>query len=333
MSDDIIGTDEVMEMAGEGTDPQVPFMEQFGDFLFGGGAQGLAGLGLLTGAYGALGGIGERGLNLGRSLAAQQMAQSAFRPYTVTSATGGEFGTTVTPYTRTYTDPVTGETRSITEDRLSTTMTLSPEEQAFQQSMFGGAGQFFEQAQRPRGQREREVYRRMRATMEPEEERQRLATEERLAAQGRLGLRTAQFGGAPEQFALAQAQEEARNRAMLGAMQQAQAEQMQQAQLGQQYLGASYIPQAQLLSALTPGMTAAGQAQQAQLYGTGLFGEATASGIDALLGSALGQANLMGAAGTGLLSGLFANPTASGGESSNRLRDLYDFITGFGGGD
>ena len=78
---------------------------------------------------------------------------------------------------------------------------------------------------------------------------------------------------------------------------------MQQAQLGQQYLGASYIPQAQLLSALTPGQTAAAQAQQAQLYGTGLFGEATASGIDALLGSALGQANLMGTVGAGLLSG------------------------------
>jgi len=145
----------------------------------------------------------------------------------------------------------------------------------------------------------------MRATMAPEERRQQLALEERLASQGRLGLRTAQFGGAPEQFAMAQAQEEARNRAMLGAMQQAQAEQAQQATLGQQYLGAGYVPQAQMLSALAPGQTAAAAQQQAQLYGTGLFGEATASGIDALLGSALGQANLLGSAGTGLLAGLF----------------------------
>ena len=144
----------------------------------------------------------------------------------------------------------------------------------------------------------------MRVAQRPEEERQRLALEERLAGQGRLGVRTAQFGGSPEQFALAQAQEESRNRAMLGAMQQAQAEQQQQAGLGQQYLAGSYVPQAQLLSSITPGMTAAGQAQQAQLYGTGLFGEATASGIDALLGAALGQANLFGAAGTGLLAGL-----------------------------
>jgi hypothetical protein len=88
------------------------------------------------------------------------------------------------------------------------------------------------------------------------------------------------------------------------------------AQLGQQYLGAGYVPQAQLLGALTPGQTAAAQAQQAQLYGTGLFGEATASGIDALLGSALGQANLMGTVGAGLLSGVAQGAGTGTGQPS-----------------
>lgn len=249
---------------------------------------GAAALGLLTSAYNRLGDIGERGQRLGEELAQTQIEQAAFRPYTVTTATGGQFGTQI--------DPVTGQ--------LRTTMGVSPEEEAFRGQLFGGAGQFYQQAAMPTGQREAEVFERIRAVQRPEEERQRLALEERLASQGRLGLRTAQFGGAPEQFAMAQAQEEARNRAMLSAMQQAQAEQAQQAQLGQQFLAGSYVPQAQLLSAITPGMTAAGQAQQAQLYGTGLFGEASASGIDALLGAALGQANLFGAAGTGLLAGL-----------------------------
>ena len=249
---------------------------------------GAAALGLLTSAYNRLGDIGERGQRLGAELAETQMEQAAFRPYTVTTATGGQFGTQI--------DPVTGQ--------LRTTMGVSPEEAAFRNQLFGGAGQFYQQAAMPTGQREAEVFERMRAVQRPEEERQRLALEERLASQGRLGLRTAQFGGAPEQFAMAQAQEEARNRAMLSAMQQAQAEQLQQTQIGQQFLAGSYVPQAQLLSAVTPGMTAAGQAQQAQLYGTGLFGEASASGIDALLGAALGQANLFGAAGTGLLAGL-----------------------------
>lgn len=293
---------------------------------------GAAALGLLTSAYNRLGGVGEQGLSLGQQLAETQLGQAAFRPYTVTTATGGQF---------------------MAGPEGQYTLGLSPEEQAFQQQMFQQAGGFFEtprgsagltdagieavrrgrefmgQAAMPTMDREQAVFERIRAAQRPEEERQRLATEERLAAQGRLGLRTAQFGGAPEQFALAQAQEEAQNRAMLSAMQQAQAEQAQQAQIGSQFaglgselmsrrlglqqqgqqlgmgaLGASYLPQQMLLQGLTPGQTAAAQAQQAQLYGTGLFGEATASGIDALLGAGLGQANLFGAAGSGLLAGL-----------------------------
>ena len=81
--------------------------------------------------------------------------------------------------------------------------------------------------------------------------------------------------------------------------------QQAQQQLGMGALAGSYLPQQQLLAALAPGQTAAAQQQQAQLYGTGLFGEATASGIDALLGANLGRANLVGSAGTGLLSGIF----------------------------
>ena len=288
--------------AGETGDPETLTDALLG-FLGGGGGQGLAGLGLLTSAYGRLGDIGQRGLGLGQELAQTQLEQAAFRPYTVTTATGGQF---------------------MAGPEGQYTMAVSPEEQAMRDQLFGGAGQFYQQAAMPTADREAEIFERMRTTMSPEEERQRLALEERLAAQGRLGVRTAQFGGAPEQFALAQAQEEARNRAMLGAMQQAQAEQRQQAALGQQYLMGSYLPQQQMLAALTPGQTAAAQAQQAQLYGTGLFGEATASGIDALLASGLGQANLMGAAGTGLLAGLFGGSGGSGG--SNPVKDLIDYF-------
>jgi len=71
------------------------------------------------------------------------------------------------------------------------------------------------------GEREQEVYNRIRATQTPEEQRQALALEERLAAQGRLGVSTAQYGGTPEQLAMAKAQEEAKNSAMMSAMQQA----------------------------------------------------------------------------------------------------------------
>jgi hypothetical protein len=58
-----------------------------------------------------------------------------------------------------------------------------------------------------------------------------------------------------------------------------------------------------LIAALSPGQTAAAAQQQAQLYGAGLFGEATASGLDLLLASQLGRANLAGSLGSGLVSG------------------------------
>ena len=260
------------------------FLKDYGDLIGGAGA-----LGLLGTAYSELGDIGEDALGYGQELAQRQLEQAAFRPYTVTTATGGRFGM--------MQDPTTGA--------MTYQLGLSPEEQAFQETMFGGAGDFFRQAAADPTVREEQLYGQISEALAPEQRAQQLGLEERLAAQGRLGVRTAEFGGTPEALAMQKAQAQQLSQARLGAAQQARQEQMGLAQLGQQYLGAGYVPQAQLLGALTPGMTAAGAAQQAQLYGTGLFGEATASGIDAMLGSALGQANLLGAAGTGLLSAIF----------------------------
>ena len=153
-------------------------------------------------------------------MAEQALELSKFKPFTVTSATGGRFG--VTPEV----DPTTGAITGVGAD-----LAVSPEEQALQAGLMGGAEQFFGQAMTPTAQREQDVFDRIRATQVAEEERQRLALEERLASQGRLGVRTSMFGGTPEQLALAQAQEEARNRASLMALQQAQAEQAQQQEL------------------------------------------------------------------------------------------------------
>jgi hypothetical protein len=369
--------------------------------------------------------------------------------------------------------------------------TVAPSDvEALRQQYGGLAGQAAQQVLQPTGAREAEVFERIRATQRPEEERQRLALEQRLAAQGRLGTRSAAYGGAtPEQLAMATAQEEARNRASLSAIQQAQAErqqslgeaqalggmftqqaglssqlqsqaqqrasqlsqlglsaervqaqleaegfgremqlagaglqaqqaqsalesqaqqratqlaqlglsaeqiqsrlqteglgrattaagqaaqlaqvagglQAQQAGLGAQFaglganlagqqqaldaarqqqalqaltagqgllggglglqqlqqqiatgaLGTAYLPQAQALNVLQAGLPAAELAQRAQLQGAGLFGQAEMGGLQALLGSGLGQAELFGQLGTGLLSGL-ATPNESGGSS------------------
>ena len=81
---------------------------------------------------------------------------------------------------------------------------------------------------------------------------------------------------------------------MLNAMQFAGQEQQRQAQLGTGMLAAGYVPQAQLLSALQPGMTAAERQRQAMSEQAGSYGQTYTTGLEALLQSGLGQANLAG---------------------------------------
>ena len=360
-----------------------------------------AGLGAVTSAYNRLGAIGEQALTGAGDIATAGLGQSAFKPFTVSTGMGdvisvGEGGTTsISPGTDIgsqllgvasqrfsggpYGSDVLGEggRAAIAAGQAglgATPFGLAGQQQAAQQA-FGLGGQFMGQAGMPMGAREQDVYDRIRATQLGEEERQRLALEERLFAQGRGGVQTAMYGGTPEQLALAKAQESAQNQAALAAIQQAQLEQRQAADIGATYgqlgsniatqrqaleaaqqlsalqalqtgqglitsrmglqeaqqrmgLGAltgAYIPQAQALNALQQGLLASQIAQRGQLYGAGLFGEASMGGLNALLGSGLGQANLMGALGTGLLSGSLQG--AGGGQNG-----LYEVIGDVGGG-
>jgi hypothetical protein len=260
------------------------------------GGLGAGGLALALKGYEDIGKIGERayGEFAGEGGLAEKLSgMLEFQPYTVTSATGGQFGMTQ--------DPNTGE--------MQYQLQLSPEEQQLYQDQLQRAGMFFEQAATPVADREQEVYQRMRTAMSPEEERQRLALEQRLAAQGRLGVTTGMFGGTPEALTLAKAQEEARNQAMLNAMQFAGQEQQRLAGLGTGMLAAGYMPQAQVLAGIQPGMTAAEQRRQALSEQAGTYGQTYAAGLEALLQSGLGQANLAGGFGADIaktaLGGLF----------------------------
>jgi hypothetical protein len=279
----------------------------FWENLFGAGITA-GGLALGADAYDKLGETGERayqelagytteGGEFVPGLADKLSGMLEFQPYTVTSATGGQFGMTQ--------DPETGQ--------MSYNLQTSPEEQAFQQQAMTDAEAYFTQARAPIAQREQDVYNRMLTAMSPEQERQRLEMEQRMASQGRLGVSTAQYGGTPEQLAMAKAQSEAQNQAMLNAMQFAGQEQQRQSQLGTGMLAAGYVPQAQLLNALQPGMTTAERQRQALSQQAGAYGETYASGLQALLQSGLGQAELGGSLGSsiaeqgvkGLLGGLF----------------------------
>ena len=116
--------------------------------------------------------------------------------------------------------------------------------------------------------READVYNRIRATQRPEEERQRMALEERLFNQGRSGVSTNMYGGTPEQLAMAKAQGEAQNSASLAAIQQAQAERQQS--LGEaQTFGGMFSQQAGLSSNLQN----QAQSRAAQLSQLGLGAE------------------------------------------------------------
>jgi len=70
------------------------------------------------------------------------------------------------------------------------------------------------------------------------------------------------------------------------------------------------------LNALQQGIATSKLAQQAQQFGTGMFGEATMTGVDAALASGLGQANLIGNVGAGVLAA--GASSGSGG--------LFDFV-------
>lgn len=247
--------------------------------------------GLLTAGGAAALGEGVSSDLAGAGLDQQQRLQDVardvrgsleFRPFTVTTGTG----------TGISTDPSGGFG-----------VTLSPEEQALQQSALFGATQFLDAGQTAdpalASQRERinqlfsatagqinpdvsaatqDVFDQLQAVVAPEQQRQRLALEERLFGQGRTGVSTAAYGGTPEQLALEKAIQEQTASNALTARQQALTEQsnlfsrlgttaglgadlatagtgLQAADvgLGRELLSAAFTPEQQALQALQAG--------------------------------------------------------------------------------
>jgi hypothetical protein len=238
---------------------------------------GKTGAGLLTG-YGYnemlqdLKAFGKEARTGAEAIGQQAAEGTRFVPFTVMGTTGAGVGTT---------------------PEGSTQFNLSPEEQALQNQLFGGAGQFYGQAQQPIAQTEQDIYNRMLQLAAPERERQSLALEERLAAQGRLGTSSAAYGGAtPEQMALATAQQEQLNNLGLQARGQALSEQQQYANLGQGMLGAAYTPQSALLNVLNQGMGVAGLSDVGRRQAASLQSEGQMAGLDAQLQSQLARGNL-----------------------------------------
>jgi hypothetical protein len=255
--------------------------------------------------------------------AAQQIAQTAsgaaeFVPFSVKTATGA--GTTI-------------GTSATGQPELQ--YTLSPEEQAIQSGLLGGVQGMVGQAPVTA----ESLYGQIRGMQTPEEERQRLALENRLASQGRLGVQTAAYGGTPEQLAYQKAVQEAQNQAAFQASQLAP--QLQQAQIQNVtgMLGAAYLPQQQAMAGLMPGIDisriaqAARQGEAEALYRGGIAGlEAQAAGATAAANVEAARTQALANA----LSGMFARPDGGGDSSGNIFFDAvgeglggaYDYFFG-----
>jgi len=230
----------------------------------------------------------------------QAVDEAQFTPFTVKSATGGT--TSV------------GAGGGIEQ-------TLGTQEQALQNQMFqqaqGLAGQSTASAQ--------DIFNQMQAASAGEAQRAQLELENRLAAQGRLGVGTAAYGGTPEELAMQKALAEQTSNNWLSAQQLAP--QLAGANLtnAATALQSAYTPQTQSLAALQAASpfsqlaTSAALSRAEQLSSGGQYGlEAMVAG-DQTVGS-LESARTQALANT--LSGLFG--TSKGGESTiSNLIDLF----------
>ena len=260
-------------------------------------ALGTAGLAFAKEGYDKLGRVGQQAYDAYTGeggLADELRGMSEFQPYTVTSATGSQFGMGL------------GE-----NGEMDYNLNLSGTEQDLQNEQMRRAESMFALAEQNPAAREQEVFQRMMDSINPQRERERYELEQRLQGQGRLGVQTSMFGGTPEGLAMAKAQEEAYSQNMLGAMDFAGAEQTRQAALGTGMLANAYMPQAQLLNAIQPGQTTAEQRRAQMSEQAGAYGETYSTGLQALLSSALGQASQATSLGSGLatqaLGGLFSS--------------------------
>ena len=234
------------------------------------------------------------------ALAEQAQAGTEFKPYTVTS----------------------GLANIATTPEGGFGIGLSPEQQALQQQIMGQAGGFFSQLQADPAAVQADIYESIRATQRPEEERQRLALEERMLSQGRLGLSSAAYGGSsPELLAQETARQEAMTRANLGARQQALAEQQQAAGIAGGLLGAGYMPQDKALGMLTASQVPAGFADIGRRTGAELASQLGLGGLESRLQAEDLANRLQLQQGTSILDSLLGREATMQEQLINRILD------------
>lgn len=213
-------------------------------------------------------------------------------------------GSQFTPYTTTSRMGTTGY-----NDNGGIDFNLDPRQEFLSQGLLTGATQRYGDAiNKDYGQYQQEAYDAIRATQLPEEERARMALEGRLSAQGRGGITSNQYGGTPEQLAMAKAQAEAQNSAALQALGMADQRRMMDANLGGMFQQASYLPISQLMNQAQVGQRYDQLNQAGQLGGQNLASQIGLGGLQ--MGTNLEALR------TNLVGGLFDNLSRAAGDAN-----------------
>jgi len=119
--------------------------------------------------------------------------------------------TNFTPYS------ISAGSGKINNTATGTNYSLSPTYQGIQDNMFSQGQQLLGQAAGPTDARETEIYNRLRAMQQPEEQRAYDRLQSSMFSTGRGGMGTSAYGGTPEQLAYEKAVQEAQNSAAFGA--------------------------------------------------------------------------------------------------------------------
>ena len=164
-------------------------------------------------------------------LLANQATRGEFKPFTVTS------------------DLAT----SATTPEGGFGITLSPEQQALQNSLMSQASGAFGEIGGDRASKEQQIYDRLQALSNPVAQRAQLGLDATLFGQGRTGLRTDAYGGTPEQLALSKAIQEQQSADAVKAMGMVSDQRTADFDLGRGLMTAGYVPQQQTLNMLDLG--------------------------------------------------------------------------------
>ena len=247
--------------------------------------------------------FGSQVMGMAGQLANQAATRGEFKPFTVTS------------------DLAT----SATTPEGGFGITLSPEQQALQNSLMSQASGAFGEIGGDRASKEQQIYDRLQALSNPVAQRAQLGLDATLFGQGRTGLRTDAYGGTPEQLALSKAIQEQQSADAVKAMGMVSDQRRADFDLGQGLMTAGYVPQQQTINMLELGRGVAQLPTNLQANVLSTAANIQSKGLEGYTEAQRQQTN-QAIARNQLLSGLLTEQGGFGNDSSN---SAIDYIGSF----